>query len=99
MEGILADRLRSHPVNRQGTPMLERIHIENYKCLRDVTVDLGDFTILIGPNDSGKSSFLEVLQSFGKLVRQGCAGLFQGDHTPTNLVWRKDAGRQIVIEA
>jgi AAA15 family ATPase/GTPase len=36
--------------------MFECIHIENYKCLRDVTVELGDFTILIGPNDSGKSS-------------------------------------------
>ncbi|MHB1422684.1 MAG: AAA family ATPase [Gemmataceae bacterium] len=79
--------------------MLQRIHIENYKCLRDVTVDLGDFTILIGPNDSGKSSFLEVVQSFGKLVRQGYAGLFGGDRTPANLVWRKDAGRHIVMEA
>src|SRR6266436_4301204 len=78
--------------------MLERIHIENYKCLRDVTVDLGDFTILIGPNDSGKSSFLEVIQTFGKIVRHGFAGLFGGDRSPVNLVWRKDAGRHIVMQ-
>jgi len=78
--------------------MLERIHIENYKCLRDVTVDLADFTILIGPNDSGKSSFLEVIQSFGKIVPQGYAGIVQGDRSPANLVWRKDAGRRIVWE-
>ena len=50
--------------------MLERVHIENYKCLRDVTVDLGDFTILIGPNDSGKSSFLEVIQTLGTIAQQ-----------------------------
>jgi predicted ATPase len=79
-------------------PMLERIHIENYKCLRDVTVDLGDFTILIGPNDSGKSSFLEVIQTFGKIVRQGYQGVFQGDHALANLVWQRDAQRQIVLE-
>ncbi len=35
--------------------MPERIHIENYKCLCDVTVELSDFTILIGPNNSGKA--------------------------------------------
>lgn len=78
--------------------MLERVHVENYKCLRDVTVDLGEFTILIGPNDSGKSSFLEVIQSFGKIARQGYAGLFTPERTPGNLVWRKDPHRDIVWE-
>jgi len=78
--------------------MFERIHIKNYKCLRDVTVDLGDFTILIGPNDSGKSSFLEVIQTFGKIAQPNFTGIFQGDRSLDNLVWRKDAGRNIVWE-
>jgi predicted ATPase len=78
--------------------MLERIHIENYKCLRDVTVDLGDFTILIGPNDSGKSSFLEVIRTFSDILQQGSTGIFAGDRSLTNLVWRKDAARHIVFE-
>ena len=50
--------------------MLDRLHIQNYKCLRDVTVDLGDLTILTGPNDSGKSSFLEVLRGLGRIIRE-----------------------------
>jgi len=78
--------------------MLTRIHIENYKCLRDVTVDLGDFTILIGPNDSGKSSLLEVIRTFGSIVQPGIPGLFHGDRALENLVWRKEAGRNIVWE-
>jgi predicted ATPase len=78
------------------TPMLERIHVENYKCLREVTVDLGDFTILIGPNDSGKSSFLEVIRLFGRLVREPYSTIFGGNRSLANLVWRKDAGRNIV---
>jgi predicted ATPase len=78
--------------------MLERIHIENYKCLRDVTVDLGDFTILIGPNDSGKSSFLDVIKNFGKIIKGGYQGIFVGDHSLPNLVWRKDASKEVVWE-
>ena len=78
--------------------MLERIHILNYKCLRDVTVELGDFTIFIGPNDSGKSSFLEVLQAFGKAVDHGYPAAFKDDHSLANLVSGKDPELHIVLE-
>lgn len=78
--------------------MIERIHIENYKCLRDVTVELGEFTVLIGPNDSGKSSFLEALQTFGKIIENDLAGSFNGDRLLRNLVWQKDEGKRILLE-
>lgn len=41
--------------------MLTRAEIKGFKCLHDVSVDLGPFNVLIGPNDSGKSSFLQAL--------------------------------------
>jgi hypothetical protein len=41
--------------------MLSRVRVRGYKCLHDVTVELGAFTVLIGRNDSGKSSFLQAL--------------------------------------
>jgi Fe-S cluster assembly ATPase SufC len=41
--------------------VIEQVHIRGYKCLLDVRADLGMFNVIIGPNDSGKSSFLEVL--------------------------------------
>jgi energy-coupling factor transporter ATP-binding protein EcfA2 len=41
--------------------MLTRAKIERFKCLHDVSVELGPFNVLIGPNDSGKSSFLQAL--------------------------------------
>lgn len=41
--------------------MLERIKIENFRCLRKVDVPLRPLTVLIGPNDSGKSAFLMAL--------------------------------------
>lgn len=45
--------------------MITHLHIQNFKCLRDVQVDLVPFTILIGPNDSGKSSLLDAVQALG----------------------------------
>jgi predicted ATPase len=41
--------------------MLKSILIENFRCLRRVQIDLRPLTVLVGPNDSGKSSFLVAL--------------------------------------
>jgi predicted ATPase len=38
--------------------MLTRVQIKNFRCLRDVDVPLKPLTVLIGPNNTGKSSFL-----------------------------------------
>lgn len=42
--------------------MLERIHIENFKSLKNITVDLQRVNLLIGTNNSGKSNFLKAIQ-------------------------------------
>ena len=70
--------------------MITHLHIQNFKCLRDVQVDLAPFTILIGPNDSGKSSLLDAVQFLGIV-----AGQIQGQHENSfqDLVWRKDSSR------
>jgi predicted ATPase len=78
--------------------MLSRLHIENYKCLRDVTVDLDEFTILIGPNDSGKTSLLEVIQTLGEISQKPYNQFFVGDRSLDNLVWRKEANRRITCD-
>lgn len=45
--------------------MLEHIHIEKFRCLRDVDVPLRPLTVLVGPNDSGKSAFLRAFRFLG----------------------------------
>lgn len=42
--------------------MLERLTITNFRCLRSVDVPLKPLTVLIGPNDTGKSTFLSAIQ-------------------------------------
>ena len=41
--------------------MLTHAAIKGFKCLQDVSADLGPFNVLIGPNDAGKTSFLQAL--------------------------------------
>ncbi len=49
---------------RQTTIMLKRVSIQNFKSLKDVTLDLQKVNLLIGPNNSGKTNFLKALEFF-----------------------------------
>lgn len=42
--------------------MLKTIRIQRFKSLEDVEVTLGRMTLLVGPNNSGKSSILQAIQ-------------------------------------
>lgn len=44
--------------------MIERVQIESFRALRGVDVRLKPLTVLIGPNDTGKSSFLDAVHRF-----------------------------------
>ena len=41
--------------------MITHVEIKNFRCLREVSVSLRPLTVLIGPNNSGKSAFLSSL--------------------------------------
>lgn len=45
--------------------MLEKISISNFRCLKEVEVPLRPLTVLVGPNDTGKSAFLAALRYLG----------------------------------
>ena len=50
--------------------MIEHIHIENFKSLKNVSLDLQQVNVLIGPNNVGKTNFLKSFV-FLKNVRLG----------------------------
>ena len=57
-----------------GTAMISKVSIHNFKCLRDVQIDLERFTIFVGPNASGKSSILQGLNLLvGRFASRGPA--------------------------
>lgn len=41
--------------------MIRQLRVQNFRCLRDVSVDLGPLTVFVGPNGSGKTAFADVL--------------------------------------
>ena len=41
---------------------LKQIRVDGYKNLVNCEVNLGDFNVLVGPNNSGKSNLLEAVQ-------------------------------------
>ena len=43
---------------------LEKVHIKNYRSLRNITLPLKPLTVLVGPNASGKSNTLNALHLF-----------------------------------
>lgn len=43
---------------------IDSIKVDNYKCLRGTGASLSRFSTIIGPNNSGKSSFLQALIMF-----------------------------------
>ncbi|HEY8379874.1 MAG TPA: AAA family ATPase [Nannocystis sp.] len=68
--------------------MLARLHVQNFKCLRDVDITFGPLTVLIGPNDSGKSSILDALRILGRTFREPLADIFRGDDAWEHLAWK-----------
>lgn len=51
--------------------MINLIEALNYRCLRYVRQELGPFHVLVGPNASGKTTFLDVIAFLGRLVSDG----------------------------
>jgi predicted ATP-dependent endonuclease of OLD family len=44
-----------------STTTIKKIRIRNFKCIKDLEIELAPLTIFVGPNGSGKSSILEAL--------------------------------------
>src|SRR6478609_1846276 len=70
--------------------MITRFHVQNYKALRSVSLELTPFHALIGPNDSGKTSILNSLSSLSRTVDFPLNVAFSGAWEGRELVWHDD---------
>jgi predicted ATPase len=79
-----------HPFARSnlGPAMITRFHIQNYKALRDVTLDLTRIHVLIGRNDSGKTSILEAIAAMCRSVDHSLPQAFAGAWERHQLIWQ-----------
>ena len=67
--------------------MITNFRVQNYKALRDVTLKLSPIHVVIGPNDSGKTSVLEALGAFCRSVDSELVAAFRGHWEGRDLVW------------
>ena len=55
---------------------LSRFGVKNYKCLGEIDIPLTPVHVLIGENDSGKTSLLEAMDAFFASSEKPLAGIF-----------------------
>ena len=82
--------------------MIRRIQALHYRCLRYVDVRLDRFHVLVGPNASGKSTLLDVVQFMGDMVSAGLeAAVEKRTRNFQDLVWDRpgqDLGFELAVE-
>jgi predicted ATPase len=75
---------------RGAIAMIETFRVQNYKALRDVELKLTPMHVLIGPNDSGKTSILEALGALCRSVEMPLEEAFLGRWRGQELVWNSE---------
>lgn len=81
--------------------MISLIEAKNFRCLRYIRQPLGSFHVLVGPNASGKTTFLDVVGFLGQLVSEGLEEAIRERTTNfQDLLWgRTGEGFELAIEA
>jgi len=80
--------------------MIVLLEALNYRCLRYIRQELGRFQVLVGPNASGKSTFLDAVAFLGDLLRDGPeAAISRRAWRMEELVWNQGGSRfEIAVE-
>lgn len=80
--------------------MITLIEALHFRCLHYVSQPLGSFHVLVGPNASGKTTFLDVVAFLGCLVSEGLdAALAQRTENFHDLLWNRSGDRfEVAVE-
>ncbi len=72
---------------------LRRVSVANYRCLRNVDVEIDQFHVLVGANGSGKSALFDVLLFVHDLLIVGLdAAVDRRTSNFRDLVWGRPDG-------
>ena len=61
--------LRLYSLRRHG--MLRQLRIKNYRCFSDYTIPFENATVVVGKNNAGKSTVVEVLELISTVTKRG----------------------------
>lgn len=68
--------------------MIRTLSLRNFKCLRETSIEFGAFTVLVGPNDSGKTSIYEAIDLLRRTFDEQRSLIFQADRSLESLSWQ-----------
>lgn len=72
---------------------LTRVTAKNFLSLKDVDVSLGDLNVLVGPNGSGKTNFLNIFRFIGDIARSDLAPAIDAFSGFDSLIFRGASSR------
>jgi predicted ATPase len=67
---------------------LTRVAAKNFLSLKDIDVKLGDLNVLVGPNGSGKTNFLNIFRFIGEIARTDLGPAIEAFGGFKNLAYR-----------
>ena len=81
--------------------MIRLIEALNYRCLRYIKCPLDRFLVMVGPNASGKTTFLDVVAFLGQMVNQGVlAAVEKRSADFCDLLWNRQGDHfELAVEA
>jgi len=81
--------------------MITLVEALGYRCLRHISQPLGPFHVLVGPNASGKTTFLDVIAFLGRLASDGIeAAVEERTQNFYDLLWKRMGQRfELAVEA
>lgn len=80
--------------------MISRLEVLGFRCLRYIALGLEPFHIFVGPNASGKSTFLDAVAFVSDILNHGTEqAILKRGQSLQELVWRRERNQfQLVIE-
>lgn len=79
--------------------MIKKIYIDNFRCFTNCELTLEPLTLLLGPNGSGKTSVLEIIDALRQFVLEGLAlDAFAPARTLTRWDKRLDQRLSLTVE-
>jgi predicted ATPase len=77
--------------------MIKKIEALNFRCLRYIDQEIADFHVLVGPNASGKTTFLDVVAFLGQLLSDGLEqAIAERTSNFIDMVWQR-SGEQFEL--
>jgi predicted ATPase len=78
--------------------MLKKIEIKNFKSLKDCSIELRDFNVVIGPNASGKTNLVELFKLLRKIYVDREPFPFLDWWGYDNVVWERKGELPITVK-